>query len=254
MEAMLSHSKSVLVGRQDLTDLVTPEPTTTHFPIAHARFVQTLAESLHYRHLEIVHEEYAVSHDGLRFFGVLTLSVEESGVRIAIGLRNSHDKSFSLGLTVGRRVLVCDNLALFGDYAPVMRKHTKRVEIEALLAVAVDQMQRNFEPMRRQIDFFRGSELSDQRAKLIIYDAFMEGGADLPKHLGAVVHDHYFDPKYPEFEPRTVWSLENAFTSALKELEPVSRLKATGRLAPFLSRMPNLGLLAPATPLQALAS
>jgi hypothetical protein len=254
MEAMLSHSKSVLVGRQDLTDLVTPEPTATHFPVAHARFVETLAESLHYRHLEIVHEEYAVSHDGLRFFGVLTLSVEESGVRIAVGLRNSHDKSFSLGLTVGRRVLVCDNLALFGDYAPVMRKHTKRVEIEALLAVAVDQMQRNFEPMRRQIDFFRGSELSDQRAKLIIYDAFMEGGADLPKHLGGIVHDHYFDPKYPEFEPRTLWSLENAFTSALKELEPVARLKAVGRLAPFLSRMPNLGLLVPATPLQALAS
>ena len=254
MEAMLSHSKSVLVGRQDLSDLATPEPTATHFPVPHSRFVETLAESLHYRHLEIVAEEYAVSHDGLRFFGALTLNVEESGVRIAIGLRNSHDKSFSLGLTVGRRVLVCDNLALFGDYAPVLRKHTKHVEIEALLAVAVDQMQRNFEPMRRQVDFFRGCDLSDQRAKLIIYDAFMEGAADLPKHLGSVVHDHYFSPKYPEFEPRTLWSLENAFTSALKELEPVARLKAVGRLAPFLSRMPSLGLLAPVVDVPALAS
>src|ERR1700738_1314292 len=245
MEATLSHSKSVLVARQDLTDLPTPERTATHYPIPHFRFVETLAESLHYRHLGIVSEEYAVSHDGMRFFGVLTLSVEESGVRIAIGLRNSHDKSFSLGLTVGRRVLVCDNLALFGDYAPVMRKHTKHVEIEAILAVAVDQMQRNFEPMRRQIDFFRSADLSDQRAKLIIYDAFLGGEADLPKHLGTVVHDHYFAPKYPEFEPRTLWSLENAFTSALKELEPVARLRAVGRLAPFLSRMPSLGLLAP---------
>jgi hypothetical protein len=245
MEATLSHAKSVLVARQDLKDLPTPEPTATHYPIPHFRFVETLAESLHYRHLEIVSEEYAVSHDGMRFFGVLTLSVEESGVRIAIGLRNSHDKSFSLGLTAGRRVLVCDNLALFGDYAPVMRKHTKHVEIEAILAVAVDQMQRNFEPMRRQIDFFRGADLSDQRAKLIIYDAFLGGEADLPKHLGTVVHDHYFAPKYADFEPRTLWSLENAFTSALKELEPVARLRAVGRLAPFLSRMPGLGLLAP---------
>ena len=254
MEAQLSHAKSVLIGRQDLKDLPTPEPTATHYPIPHSRFVESLAESLHYRHLEIVSEEYAVSHDGSRFFGALTLNVEESGVRIAIGLRNSHDKSFSLGLTVGRRVLVCDNLALFGDYAPVLRKHTKHVEIEALLAVAVDQMQRNFEPMRRQVDFFRGCDLSDQRAKLIIYDAFMEDGADLPKHLGGVVHDHYFNPKYPEFEPRTLWSLENAFTSALKELEPASRLKAVGRLAPFLSRMPNVGLLAPVPELAVLAS
>jgi hypothetical protein len=254
MEATLSHTRSVLVRRQDLTDLPTPKPTPTHYPIPHAHFVEVLAESLHYRHLEIVAEEYAVSHDGSRFFGALTLNVEESGVRIALGLRNSHDKSVSLGMTVGRRVMVCDNLALFGDYVPVMRKHTKHVEIEAILAVAVDQMQRNFEPMRRQIDFFRECNLSDQRAKLIIYDAFMGGMADLPKHLGAAVHEHYFNPQYPDFEPRTLWSLENAFTSAVKELDPVARLKAVGRLAPFLSRMPSLGVLAPVAALPALAS
>jgi hypothetical protein len=244
MEATLSHSRSVLIGRQDLKDLPTPEPTATHYPVPHSRIVETLAESLTFRHLDIVSEEYAVSHDGLRFFGALTLNVEDSGVRIALGLRNSHDKSFSLGLTVGRRVLVCDNLALFGDYAPVMRKHTKHVELEAILAVAVDDMQRHFEPMRRQIAFFRGCDLSDQRAKLIIYDAFLGGAADLPKHLGGVVHQNYFHPQYPEFESRTLWSLENAFTSALKELEPVARLRGVGRLAPFLSKMPTMGLLA----------
>jgi hypothetical protein len=90
-----------------------------------------------------------------------------------------------------------------------------------------------------------GCDLSDQRAKLIIYEAFFGGMADLPKHLGSVVHEHYFEPKYPEFEPRTLWSLENAFTSALKELEPVARLRYAGQLAPFLSVMPTLGLLAP---------
>lgn len=246
-EATLSHSRSVLVGRQDLRDLPTPEPTATHHPIPHWRFVECLAETLNFRHLEIVAEEYAVSPDAMRFFGALTLNVEDSGVRIALGLRNSHDKSFSLGLTVGRRVLVCDNLALFGDYTPVVRKHTKNVEIEAILSVAVDQMQRNFDPMRRQIAFFRGCDLSDARAKLIIYDAFLGGEADLPKHLGTVVHRLYFEPIYAEFEPRTLWSLENAFTSAVKELEPVARLRAVGRLAPFLSRMPSIGLLAAPT-------
>src|SRR5438128_6235953 len=245
MEAVtLSHSRSVLVGRQDLKDLPTPESTPTHFPIPHWKFVETLAESLYFRHLEIEGEEFALSPDGMRFFGALTLNVEESGVRIALGLRNSHDKSFSLGLTVGHRVFVCDNLALFGDYAPVMRKHTKNVELEAILAVAVADMQRHFEPTRRQIAFFRGCDLSDQRAKIIVYDAFFGGAADLPKHLGGVVHENYFHPKYPEFEARTLWSLENAFTSALKELEPVARLRSVGRLAPFLSKMPTMGLLA----------
>jgi len=244
MEATLSHSRSVLIGRQDLKDLPTPEPTATHYPVPHWRIVETLAESLAFRHMDIASEEYATSADGMRFFGALTLDVEDSGVRVALGLRNSNDKSFSLGLTVGRRVVVCDNLALFGDYAPVMRKHTKNVSREALLAVAIDDVQRNFEPMRRQIAFFRGCDLSDQRAKLIIYEAFLAGAADLPKHLGAVVHEHDFRPKFPEFEPRTRGSLEKAFTSAVKELEPVARLRAVGRLAPFLSKLPTIGLLA----------
>ena len=189
----------------------------------------------------------------MRFFGALTLNVEGSGVRIALGLRNSHDKSFSLGLTVGRKVLVCDNLALFGDYTPVARKHTKNVAIEDILAIAVERMQRNFEPMRRQIEFFRGYELPDDRAKLLIYDAFFGGAADLPKHLGAVVHRHYFEPCYDEFRPRTLWSLENAFTSAVKELDPVARLRAVGRLAPFLSEMPKRAGLPAGTVVQVAA-
>jgi hypothetical protein len=35
------------------------------------------------------------------------------------------------------------------------------------------------------------------------------------------VHDLYFDSKYEEFRPRTIWSLSNAFTSAFKELDPI---------------------------------
>jgi len=30
----------------------------------------------------------------------------------------------------------------------------------------------------------------------------------------------YFEPQYPEFSPRTMWSLSNAFTSAFKSSEP----------------------------------
>jgi hypothetical protein len=42
-----------------------------------------------------------------------------------------------------------------------------------------------------------------------------------PKHLARTVHDLYFEPKFEEFRPRTIWSLSNAFTSAFKELEPI---------------------------------
>jgi hypothetical protein len=52
--------------------------------------------------------------------------------------------------------------------------------------------------------------------------------------LARQVHDLYFRPVHPEFEPRTLWSLSNAFTSAFKELDPIPQFKATAKLAGFL--------------------
>jgi hypothetical protein len=95
-------------------------------------------------------------------------------------------------------------------------------------------MQRNFEPMRKQVEAWQRCELTDVTAKVVIYEAFVEGKLEAPKHLARTVHDLYFEPKYEEFQPRTIWSLSNAFTSAFKELEPILQFKATAKLGEFL--------------------
>jgi ATP-dependent protease Clp ATPase subunit len=118
----------------------------------------------------------------------------------------------------------------------VTRKHTAKFDPIEVIDFAVTKMQRHFEPMKRQIDAWQGFELPDARAKAVIYDAFVAGQLQAPKKLASRVHQHYFHPQHPEFEPRTMWSLSNAFTSALGELEPVPRFRATAKLAPFLAR------------------
>ena len=95
-------------------------------------------------------------------------------------------------------------------------------------------MQRNFEPMRRQVESWRQTELTDVTAKMIIYQAFIESELEVPRHLARRVHDLYFDPQYDEFKPRTVWSLSNAFTSAFKDLDPIPQFRATAKLGGFL--------------------
>ena len=95
-------------------------------------------------------------------------------------------------------------------------------------------MQRNFDPMRQQVERWRGQQLSADEAKLTIYRAFIEGDLDVPKHLARRVRELYFNPQHAEFEPRTKWSLSNAFTSAFKELDPIPQFKATAKLGEFL--------------------
>jgi hypothetical protein len=59
-------------------------------------------------------------------------------------------------------------------------------------------MQRSFDPMRKQVEAWQRSELTDVTAKVVIYEAFVGGKLETPKHLARTVHDLYFEPKYEE--------------------------------------------------------
>lgn len=235
MEQLLAHAGASKLSRDQLVTILPPEATDTFKPIAHAELINNLLNSLSYRHINVVRDEYAVSEDGMKLFGVLDLETTFDEARFSLGIRNANDKSMRLALTVGYRVFVCDNMAFHGDFTPVLAKHSKHFNLQDALAIGIDRIQRNFEPMQRQVESWRGLQLSDERAKLTIYRAFIEGDLDAPKHLARLVHEHYFEPKYPEFSPRTFWSLSNAFTSAFKELDPVPQFRVTAKLGGFLA-------------------
>jgi hypothetical protein len=116
----------------------------------------------------------------------------------------------------------------------VLAKHTKHLSLVDVLSIGVDRIQRNFEPMKKQIEAWKATRIPDETAKLVIYRAFIEGELEAPKSLARVVHSRYFDPQYKEFAPRTMWSLSNAFTSAFKELEAIPQFRATAKLGAFL--------------------
>src|SRR3989441_791969 len=231
---LLAHCGSNKISREELRMVPTPEGTESHHPLAHHLIVDALAETLAFRQISVVRDEYAVSQDGMKMFGVLDLETAFEGCRFSIGVRNSNDKSMRLALTVGYRVFVCDNMAFGGDFTSVLAKHSKNFSLVDALSVGVDRMQRHFEPMRRQVEGWKNLQLPETHAKLLIYRAFVEEELDAPKHLARKVHDFYFNPQFEDFVPRTMWSLSNAFTSAFKELDPIPQFKATAKLGAFL--------------------
>jgi hypothetical protein len=46
-----------------------------------------------------------------------------------------------------------------------------------------------------------------------------------------------FAPEHEDFQPRTMWSLSNAFTSAFKDLDPIPQFKAPGEGGSYLERV-----------------
>ncbi len=53
-------------------------------------------------------------------------------------------------------------------FAPVLAKHSKSFSLIDCVSVGGDRMQRNFEPMRKQVEAWQQSELTDVTAKVVI--------------------------------------------------------------------------------------
>ncbi|HMO81184.1 MAG TPA: hypothetical protein PKA76_15300 [Pirellulaceae bacterium] len=233
---LVAHCGARKVTREELKEIPVPEGTRTHQPLSHYEIVDVLDEALSFRHLEVKRDEYAVSGDGMKMFGVMDLSFGFEGANFSIGLRNSNDKSMRLALTAGYRVFVCDNMAFSGDFTPLLQKHTRSLALRDSISIAVDRICRSFNATEMQVRAMREFGLTDNDAKLLIYRVFMERAIrGVPRSLMPVVHEHYFKPAHEDFAPRNLWSISNAFTSAFKKLTPVTQFEATARFGSFLT-------------------
>jgi hypothetical protein len=62
--------------------------------------------------------------------------------------------------------------AFVGLFTPVLAKHTKHLSLVDILSVGVDRMRRNFEPMKKQVEAWKGTRVPDETPKLVVYSAF----------------------------------------------------------------------------------
>ena len=166
---------------------------------------------------EIRGARFALTRCGARMFSTFDLSSPlATGVTLAVGIRNSVDKSFPLGFCAGNRVFVCDNLA-FRSELLVRKKHTLNGERNFVksIASAVSSLTSFKEAEAERIKRFTHTPLGNDLADALILRAY-ERGVIGAHQLPRVIHE-WRNPPFEEFEPRTVWSLFNAFTSAMKE-------------------------------------
>src|SRR5262249_21207388 len=135
-------------------------------------------------------------------------------VKLAVGVRNSTDKSFPLGFCAGNRVFVCDNLA-FRSELLIRRKHTRNGEknFAAAIGNAVAQLEGFKAVEAARIERLQKLHLAPDRADALILRSYEEGiisTRDLPDVLR-----EWRAPSFPDFRERTAWALLNAYTFAL---------------------------------------
>jgi Domain of unknown function (DUF932) len=215
--SLVLHTGGKLVTLDELRDYRAPPPEGRWHPISHDTVLDTVKEILGESGYEVRSEKLALNAKGTRFFGTLDLAMPiATGVSLAVGVRNSTDKSFPLGFCGGSRVFVCDNLAFRADLL-VKRKHTVNGarNFQAAIAQAVISLGEFKEMESVRIKGMMQRELSTDRADSLILRSYEKGiisALQLP-----LVLKEWREPSFEEFTPRTTWSLFNAFTSVLRE-------------------------------------
>jgi hypothetical protein len=216
--SLILHCGACRVSRDQLNHVEAPPATDTWFPLKHATVLDRVQETLQQSGFEVRSTQLALSRGNHRFFGTLDLTTPlASGVTLAVGVRNSTDKSLPIGFCAGERVFCCDNLA-FRSEIMVTRKHTRFGEdrFREAISKAVQSLHQFREAEVARIQRWRRLFLTDTQAEAAILRGF-EHKIVSPRLLPQVIRQ-WREPSFQEFQPRTLWSLENAFTTVLADV------------------------------------
>jgi hypothetical protein len=210
---LMLHAGASALSYDALRAVPIPEPTETHIPVAHHEIVELVRYTLGFYGHEIAEESHAVTEDGMRYFGLMSLRSPYGDYTDTVGLRNSNDRTFPIGIAFGSRVFVCDNLAFIGDQV-IRRKHTIKAkrELPGLVTEIVQPLQAQRIAQNTKLIAYKHTPLDDAAADHAILNMYrqdiigVQRIADVVEQWERPVHD---------WGDKTAWRLFNAATFAL---------------------------------------
>ena len=207
------------VSRDEVARTDTPCSTATWRPVPHIDVIEAVTEVVKAHNWNIEGEKYGLAREGQKMFGVMEISRSSSPEwHRCIGIRNSHDKSFAVGLSAGIVVCVCTNMA-FGGTTVIKRRHTSGIVLAELIDRAVASLEDDFLTVESVAEDLKDIYLkNDDEARSTIVRA-AELGVINSCDILPVFHE-FKSPSHEEFAEPTRWSLLNSITETIKKYSP----------------------------------
>jgi hypothetical protein len=223
--------------KADLASVPVPDSTESYHPVPYHRFIEEVELHIPRFGLEVRSSQFALAREGGQMFGVLTCSngTPEKDYALAIGVRNSYDRSLAVGLTLGSRVFCCDNLAFTGEVT-MHRKHTVNVfrDLPDLIYRMLSQVAAMRERNDGEIAAMKVRELPPAHAHHLMIEA-IKANVLLASRLPKVI-EAWEEPRHGEFTLRTAWSLFNAFTEVQKGSPARAQMEGSLKLSSLFRR------------------
>ena len=224
MGATLITSREVKLD--DLTAIEMPEATKSYVPVSHydlAMNVGSIGERVIDK--ELHSKRFGLARKGQHMFATYTFKNDEDEVGMSIGFRNSYDKSMSIGVCVGAKVFVCENLMMTGEVT-FMRKHTGNIldELNSLIFNVLYKSDDKFAQLQDDKESMKEIPINNQRAWETMGVLFGKGIINTPQI--SIMKKEWKNPSHDAFDDDSLWSLYNAGTEALKTCSPTRMMSS----------------------------
>lgn len=228
-QRLILHCGGVPATFEDIDRVEVPDETESYIPVSHgdlARNIMDVSKQiLMPKGYTFLDSSFGLAGKGQRMFGVMRYKNGGDELAMAIGLRNSYDKSMSCGICFGASVFICDNLAFHGDIT-IMRKHTGDVKSRLVddLIMAMHRSTAEFLEVQKLAEHLKQIGLNDDQGYKLL--GLLHGRGVMTPTIVNEAMRQWKDSEFEVFQPRNAWSLYNACTFALKATPPNRVLEA----------------------------
>lgn len=230
---MYNSGTDIKVERDYLANLQTPPPIgSRHAPYPFHSFATDTVDAIERAGFTIEQEDYAITKDEQRLFGLLNISrpvvpaaptfgapaLYKPKWNLLVGLRGSHDQSVSRALAIGSQVMVCSNLCFHGSLGNWKSKQTTNIahRVPEMVRDAVTGLGTAGQRLTIDFDQFNAQQITRDTGDKMLLDIYRSGGFSPSQMCRAISDWDECSVEEHTANGRNCWWLLQSATMALK--------------------------------------
>lgn len=198
-----------------------------HVPVPHHLAIKSFRDQLNEHNITVLKEDIVISPDTFRLMYLADIAAENDKDYVyQVGFINNNDRSKAFTGLAGTKVLI-NNAQMHYSDGSFKTRHTTNVR-EMLYernAHIISWFNEFYQQHSGRIDAMKNTEVTDEILGAVVLSYIRNRYTLSSTNIKNIVKE-YDKPKYEEFKPRTLWSLQNTTCEVFKKLKsPLLRLE-----------------------------
>ena len=201
-----------------------------HVPVPHYEAINFFKERLQDHKIEIVSERCVLSPDTMKCMFIADVRPNgkvEDGFIFSVGFINNNDRTKAFTGIAGTRVFI-NNAQMYVSDNSFKTRHTTTIR-EMLMersAHIINWFNEYYMNQNEIIETMKNTKITDVEVGKLVMNYIRAKYIISSTNIKRIV-DEWDNPRYDDFKPRTLWSLQNTCSEVFKKIKsPLFKLEA----------------------------